>query len=204
MKQICGVRTKDGRLCQNPVNKTTQRCAAGHLRLPSFLPSLNLPDAGSGLGWNEIYDLAKHPHILSPDTKPILDWLIEGVERGDERFRDVPNNLAYNPQIFTHPQLVRLVAQYTGFSYDITPQQFERLMRIMDGREGCEAFERGVVYRALRRDDLTPDGFYLAALRSAKWMNLDQRKQLWDVIAKQEDLTKAQRKILESLITDTE
>ncbi len=62
----------------------------------------------------------------------------------------------------------------------------------------------GVVYRALRRDDLTPDGFYLAALRSAKWMDNYERKQLWDIVAKREDLTKTQRRVLEVQLTDTD
>ena len=72
-----------------------------------------------------------------------------------------------------------------------------------DDRDAILEGTAELVTAVMTRNDLTPDGFFLAAQRSVKWMNLDQRKQLWDMVAKQEDITKAQRRVLEMLLSDT-
>lgn len=47
METRCNTRTKDGSLCQNPINQQTKKCAAGHMQPPpppSLPASLELPD----------------------------------------------------------------------------------------------------------------------------------------------------------------
>lgn len=80
MKQVCGIRTRDGTLCQNPVNKTTKKCAAGHLQLPNLSVRDMTPDdldeclwAGSAEGMSDIQSAIERTKTGEVDYLAILN-----------------------------------------------------------------------------------------------------------------------------------
>ena len=78
-------------------------------------------------------------------------------------------------------------------------------MRVVGEYEVCKEFERSAAEQILDTDaTFAPDSFFLAAKMGIKWMNLDERKQLWDKVANHKTITKAQRRVLEMLITEVD
>lgn len=176
-------------------------------------PQLFSPEAKPILDWlvegfksgnpmfaTALLNLAKNPVIFSEEAKEIREWMLQKPTTYQEvaDFRSIISTFSCHPSLFTHPEIVCVLALHTGtFVSRMGQSQFEQTVQEVEVGVGCEEFDQAIFKQGLRwSDHLTLDALSASVTQRIEYASPQDCSFLRRLLTKRRDLTTRDKEII--------